>query len=441
MKHNLTIKTLCVIFLVIAVTSGFTQPQKALPATNVPDNIKVLLGDYSQYLNTGKASRQSFYSSAMETLVVERRNYYNEFYSVGLHSNLISINSEFQVADAKITKIGKVYHVEVLELVTMSGYPNLNSAEDYPMISAAHWAISQTDNDNVKKALIEYIASTTDAVNDSIINGAETVFRIKHKIEIVETKNGQMQFVKDVFNEKEVDNGDGFDTVNWGNGGFSRSRPDLTQMPDYVIYHTPTEVLGEQLLSDYTKAYGGITPEGTGFTYQRSTASNYALTYTSAATAITCSGVYQNTAWYNPAYQTMWNWTGCDDCADFVSQALRAGGFPTDSRWNYTGTAYDSGPGTYGWRVFDFTNSTWPNGTLKVGLAYYLQTYLGAITVYSSYTSLQVGDLMYDNNTNLHVVMVTRISPFGYSGHTNDRKNRGYDSVLQKFWHVKTNVP
>lgn len=444
MKHNPKVSRvaafvtrLSMMLVLLMITSGFAEKPKTLSAGQVPDNIKVLLTDYSQHMYSGNTLRQSFYSKAMEELIKERRNYYNDFYSVGLHTNLTSIKSEFHLEDATVTKTGNVYHVEILETVTMFGYPNLSSAEDYPMILAARWAISQIDNENLKKALEEYIANTTDAVNDSILNGAETVFRVKHKIDILETKNGQKQFIKDIFNEKEVDNGEGLDTINWVNGHFARSAPDLTQMPDYVIYHTPTDVLGKQLLEDYTKAYGGVTPDGTGFTYNRSSAKNYALTYSSAATS-TCpnnSAIYMNTAIYNQTsiYKNIWTVTTstCNDCADFISQALRAGGFPTDSTWNYTGP-YQGYPGTYTWKVFDFN-------TNPKGLAYYLQTSLGAISVYSSYTSLQVGDLMYDNG--LHVVMVTRVSPFGYSGHTNDRKNRAYDSVLNHFWHVLTNVP
>ena len=441
MKRNLNLKVLCVVLLVVIVTSGFTEAQTTLSAGNMPDNIKALLTDYSQHLNSGRTPHLSFYSGPMEKLVNERRNYYSEFYSVGLQSKLTSIKSEFRMDDANVTSTGNVYHVDVLEIVTMFGYPNLTNAEDYPMISAAHRAISQTDNDNVKRALEEYIASTTDAVNDSIVNGAETVFRVKHKIDIIETKKGQMQFVKDIFNEKEIDNGDGFDTINWVNGHFARSKPDLTQMPDYVIYHTSTDILGQQLLDDYTKAYGGVTPDSTGFTYNRSVASNYALTYTSDAESSNSrcpnnTNIFMNTAYYNQTsiYKNIWTVTTstCNDCADFVSQALRAGGFPTDSTWNYTGP-YGGYPGTYTWKVFGVLASTPP------ALGYYLNNILGAISVYSSYTNLQVGDLMYDDG--LHVVMVTRVSPFGYSGHTNDRKNRPQDSILNHFWHVLTNVP
>lgn len=444
MKHNPKVSRissfvtrLSIMLVLLMITSGFAEQPKTLPVGQVPDNVKALLTDYSQHLGSGNTLHQSFYSNAMETLAQERRNYYNEFYSVGLHANLTSVKSQFHMEDATVTKTGNVFHVEVLETVTMFGFPNLSSAEDYPMIPAARWAISQTDNENVKKALDEYITNTTDAVNDSILNGAETEFRVKHKIDIVETKNNRVQFVKDMFTDKEIDNGNGLDNVDWVNSHSARLKPDLTQMPDYKIYHTTTEVLGQQLLDDYTNAYGGVVPNSTGFTYSRSAASNYALTYSSAATS-TCpnnTSIFMNTAVYNQTsiYKNIWTVTTstCNDCADFISQALRAGGFPVDSTWTYSGT-YGGYPGTYTWKVFDFS-------TNPKGLAYYLQTSLGAISVYSSNTSLQVGDLMYDNN--LHVVMVTAVAPTKYSGHTNDRKNAAYVTSLNHYWHVLTNVP
>ncbi len=90
MKYNLkvgntTLKTLWSMLLVLIMTSGFIEPQKTLPAGNVPDNLKASLVDYSQYLNSGKTLHQSFYSDSMKTLVKDRRDYYNEFYSIGLY--------------------------------------------------------------------------------------------------------------------------------------------------------------------------------------------------------------------------------------------------------------------------------------------------------------------------------------------------------------------
>jgi hypothetical protein len=437
------IKALCLIVLAFAVTIGFAEPPKALAVGNVPDNIKSMMADYSQYLKSGNTLRQSFYSNTMKTLIQNRRDYYNELYDTGLHTDLKSIQSEFRLETANVTVSTNQFHVELLETVTMFGYPNLSLAEDYPMIPAARWAIANTNNDNVKQALERYIASTTGAVNYSITNGVETVFRVRHSIDI-SIKGGQLQFIKDEFTDKEVDNGNGFDNVVWANNNPVRAKVDLTLMPDYIIYHTPVEVLGQQLLDDYTRAYGetSFTPNTiTSFTYNRTVAKNYALTYTSNTPYTTCTNIYQQTSYYNTSYQTMWNWTGCNDCADYVSQALRAGSFPTDSTWIYTGTDYSGAPGTYAWRVFDWTNGTWPNGTPKVGLAHYLKNIKQAIVIYTNYTSLLWGDLMYTNDVDLHVVMVTNVAPLKFSGHTNDRRDYPYVTSLQKFWHVKDTIP
>jgi hypothetical protein len=448
MKHNLKasnvgplVRILSLLILVFLLTSGFAELQKP-PVGNVPDEVKTLLTDYSQYLNSGKTLQKSFYSNAMETLIQDRRDYYNEFYSTGLHTNLTSIISEMHVEEAVVIKTGKVYHVELLETVTMFGYPNLGSAEDYPMIPAARWAISKTDNDNVKQALERYIISTTDAVNDSIANGAETVFRIRHKIDIIDAKNGQKQFIKDIFTDKEIDNGDGFDNVSWANEHSARSKSDFTQMPDYVIYNTPIEVLGQQLLTDYTESDSSPSPltVAASFTYMRGSAANY-RSYSSNATS-TCPGnssIFQNTTIYNQlaAYKAVWITTGCDDCTDYVSQALRQGGFPTDTIWKFT-----PAPGTYTWKVSDYSSN-------PQGLFYWLDN-TWAATTQSSNTSIQLGDLITAtyypaggrNHGAGHVVIVTQIAPTKYSGHTNDRKDYAWNAQLglNYFWHIKDNL-
>jgi hypothetical protein len=343
---------------------------------------------------------------------------------------------------ANVTVSTNQFHVELLETVTMFGYPNLSLAEDYPMIPAARWAIANTNNDNVKQALERYIASTTGAVNYSITYGVETVFRVRHSIDI-SIKGGQLQFIKDEFTDKEVDNGNGFDNVVWANNNPVRAKADLTLMPDYIIYHTPVEVLGQQLLDDYTRAYGEPVPLSvtTTFTYARTSAANYRV-YSSNTTQ-TCPGnnsIYQNTAYYNQlaAYKAVWTTTGCNDCTDYVSQALRQGGFPTDTIWNFT-----PAPGTTAWKVAGY-------GSNPQELFYWLDNTWAATTRYTNSSSLQLGDLMTDSyywdgvryHGAGHVVIVTRIAPIKYSGHTNDRQDYLLSSSpsLTWFWHIKDNL-
>jgi hypothetical protein len=271
----------------------------------------------------------------------------------------------------------------------------------------------------------------TDDIKESLSRGVTIVFRINHNISI-EDRNGKLQIVKDEFTDKGIDIGEGFDNVNWTNGHPIRRKPDLTLMPDYEIYNTPIESLGKLLLDDYTRAYGDIpTVEATtSFTYNRTAAKNYARTYV-VNTIKKCpynTSIYMDTKYYNTTYKNVWSvtTTTCNDCTDYVSQALKAGGFPTDSTWKH------SGSGSYTWNVFDFS-------TNPQGLAHYLLNTKQAVEVYSSYLSLLSGDLMYTDG--MHVVMVTDVAPNRFSGHTNDRYNYPYTSSLTHFWHIKNTIP
>jgi hypothetical protein len=444
------------VILVVALTSGFAEPRVVLAVGNVPDNIKPLLADYSQNLNTGQTSNAAFTSGPMKTLINDRKNYYNEYFDIGLHTKLISIKSEFQLENSIITKTSKALHIELLETLTMLGYPNLGTAEDYPMIPAAHWAISNTENSNVKQALTRYLQSTSDEINKSISNGNVMYFRVYHKMDI-DLGGTQPQIIKDEFTNKEVDNGDGDDNVSWNNGVAIRTKPDLSKMLGYTMYHTPVEILGQSLLNDYTKAYGNRSTfsPASGFTYNRSVASNYAYTYVSAnppsnGCSYAGNSYYMATPSYNQitVYKNVWSWTTstCDDCADYVSQALHQGNFPFDSNWApniQTGNPLHYG--TYAWTVSDYSSNPW-------GLFYWLDAYWGATTQYSSSSSLQIGDIVtasyYSSGGRKHgaghVVMITSVGGGGpyYSGHTNDRKGvalSGYPS-LAYYWHIYDNL-
>lgn len=453
MEHNLKTKRFwsLVIFtflvaLVVSLTISFALPQEVLAVGNVPDNIKLLLADYSQYLNTGQSSNAAFYSSPMKTLINDRRNYYNEYFDTGLHTKLVSIKSEFQLENSIITKAPKTLHIELLEFVTMLGYPNLSTAEDYPMIPAASWAISNTENSNVKEALTRYLQSTSDEINKSISNGNVMYFRVRHKIDI-DLGGTQPQIIRDEFTNKEVDNGDGDDNVSWNNGVAIRTKPDLTKMLGYTLYHTPVEILGQSLLSDYTKAYGNrstLSP-ASGFTYNRTAASNYAYNWVGATPPQSCGGIYMDTNSYNQiaVYKNVWSWTTstCDDCADYVSQALHQGNFPFDSNWAPNILVGDPlHYGTYAWTVSDYRSD-------PMGLFYWLDAYWGATTRVTSVSNLQIGDLVTDGiylgHGAGHVVMITSVGGGGpyFSGHTNDRKGAALSSYpsLAYYWHIYDN--
>jgi hypothetical protein len=403
------------------------------------DDIKSLLNDYSSQLGSKEVSLGDSYSPAMASLVLERQEYYSQFYKEGLNLNLTSIKSSFVVEDSEISQKDGVTHVKVMESVTMFGYPVIKQAEEYPLVAAADWAISKSDNKVVLEELKQYIAVTTASTNESISNGVEITFRVHHNIEVINTA-GRPQIIKDEFTDKEIDNGEGFDNVDWVDGKFIRRLPDFTSMLEFKIYDTPIDILGQQLLDDYTNAYNtshstNSTRYSGSFSYDRTAAQNYALSHVNPNAYTTCSyngqSILMDTSYYGPLYQSVWSYTTttCDDCASYVSQALRAGGFLSDSNWN------SSGNGTYGWRVFDLSSGSPPG----IGLAYYLRYTKQAIDVYTTPSSLLIGDLMY---TDLgHVVIVTGTNPLRFSGHTNDRRNYPHVSSLNHYWHIKSSFP
>ncbi|MDY7041808.1 MAG: amidase domain-containing protein, partial [Chloroflexota bacterium] len=109
--------------------------------------------------------------------------------------------------------------------------------------------------------------------------------------------------------------------------------------------------------------------------YYHSQAAAYINTWTKN-TSITCSTdpvVYQNQSNWNPAYQKHW----CNDCANYVSQALKAGGCTTTSTWKpYT--------------------DAWSN-------VYWLQKFLiddGRGYWTTSYLQLQAGDIAFIKKDN-----------------------------------------
>jgi len=424
------------LFVLIAIVFAPFAPAEAARAGTKATNIKSLLDDYSRYLSSDTTAYKTAYSSEMADLVQERRDFYAEYYKTGLHLKLNSVESSFSIDDStNAQSVDNITHVTAIELVTLQGYPIISKAEDYPLIIAAQWAIAHTNNKAVQVALQEYIRLTTQGANESISQGVNITFRVQHKIDIL-NRDGSLQIIHDEFTDKEIDNGEGADNVTWIENHPVRQHPDFSAMLEYKIYHTPIEILGQQLLDDYTRGYGQDDPNiviAATFNYNRTAAVDYARSYASNTEA-RCpydTGIYADTSSYNLLYKDVWEDTivGCDDCADFVSQALEAGGFKPDGYWN------DQSLGSYTWRVFDFTTEA---GEYGPGLAYYLQSIKQAIVPYASATALSMGDLMYTDDSNLHIVMITGTLPVRYSAHTNDRLDKIPEAnVFQRFWHIK----
>ncbi len=93
-------------------------------------------------------------------LTKERNEYYSKFFINGLHSTLSSVESEFlsdSIDKYLVSSTGDI-EFEVLEKVVLIGKYQAKSEMDSPLIEAAEWAISQTENQYVSYKLSTYIS-------------------------------------------------------------------------------------------------------------------------------------------------------------------------------------------------------------------------------------------------------------------------------------------
>lgn len=148
----------------------------------------------------------------------------------------------------------------------------------------------------------------------------------------------------------------------------------------------------------------------TTYFYSGTAAASYAQTWTSDAGFVYCSACQQSrkqdsTKYNTSAYPT---YSCCNDCANYVSQAMRAGGITTDSTWQ---------PYSYAWM-----------GTIS--MQNYFYNTIGLWKRVSLGTT-QPGDILSLNNTSgsFHVGIITQVDTVTrtYCGHTNDRLNQPFN--------------
>lgn len=94
---------------------------------------------------------------------------------------------------------------------------------------------------------------------------------------------------------------------------------------------------GERVMQEVVRA---AAPQATTALYNRTNAASYVNKYVANTTKICQSGssTIQDKSKYNTAYSAI----TCNDCANYVSQGLKAGGIPTDSTWKAGSSAWIS---------------------------------------------------------------------------------------------------
>jgi len=383
--------------------------------TITTEEITSVLTNYSNYL---PSNTTGLIDPTVSQLLVERKSFYNDLFETGLNSKLKSINSEFNIEMMDVAKSDNGYSIKIVETVTLAGKYKLAKVADYPIIKASQWATQHTTDTKAINALQSFIERQTQDVEERMKNGEdfETSLIINHRI-LVAKVGTRLRIMSDIFDDKAPLDPAGIDVVSWTEDNLQRTKPDLTLMPDYHINRTAINVLGQEILNSFTTTKPEPTPVGRAlnptsslvlyhiqgqpapavrplFTYSHTAAKNYINTWTSAATG-SCPG-YPTMHWdptkYNNAQYSLFT---CNDCTNYVSQALRAGGIPTTADW---------APYTYDW-----VNVT--------GLLDYLATN-GIGT--DNQACNAAGDLAYLPDKS-HIVMIGAINPLRYSGHTNDR--------------------
>lgn len=165
---------------------------------------------------------------------------------------------------------------------------------------------------------------------------------------------------------------------------------------------------GERLASGLVTTYGNSS-----FTYKRVEARDYANYYTSNPAARYCIWHKQNIMQDPKQYNTgSYDWLCCKDCANYVSQAMRRGGVPTDGTWKKGSAAWQSCGGML--RYFKNTKGWWETSNFSRCNAG------GIIFLYNTSTSGEPDHVM----MNVQNDSVTR----AYSAHSNDRQKKVYTS-------------
>ncbi len=419
------------IISILLLFSILIQPAKVIYAQKIIDenSVRLVLNDYSNFLSTGKTITPSAFSNQIINLVKERRTYYNDFYETALFSKLLSLTSSFiSDHDFKITQVGSILTIDVIEQIKFKGQSKVLFTDDYPMIKAAEQAILIIEKKYpddlgkqqvIRKLITDYLDSTRQALDESTKGPYEITWTIKHEI-IMESSDIGLEITQDSYSDKASDNLEGTDNVYWKDGSFYRIKPDFSLWPDYQINQTPIQDLTSSLLQSFEDLYNSdssttntnqLSPATV--TYNRTSAKSYIDTWVVNNT-YTCTPD-DSTIEYDEAYNyTQYYVYTCLDCANYVSQALKAGNVPTDGTWYIDSLAWKRVPNLKDY-LYNAGRGNW-----------------------TSQISLMIGDLGFilDGTVWRHAVMVSALSPLRYSAHTNDRRGVNWDVSINQYFHI-----
>lgn len=157
-----------------------------------------------------------------------------------------------------------------------------------------------------------------------------------------------------------------------------------------------------------------VEPQGALYPYKRLSARNYAMTYSSEASA-SSKCPHGNTRIDLSKYNSDYIYYCHQDCANYVSQAMAAGQCPQDANWRY-----------------DAANKSAPEAWRRVTKMYEYFTGMQYWSA-SSFTNCNAGGIIINENTNgtkYHVNMCVLNDSVNraYAAHNSDHNNKAYGS-------------
>jgi hypothetical protein len=236
-----------------ATSIGASIPNSSNPTPTITESLTKALSSYSRDLASGTVSQDTLYSSAMRRLLQERRHFYNEFFSLALHSDLLSLSSSFRIRSiTEDARLQGTYHIKAVELIETHARYRLEPG-GHPLINAANWAIAHTRDAAVIEELEQYRAMYSTSLQRTSTDGYDTDLVVEHDM-IITRAGADFQIQEDSYTDANPqDNPGGTDVIEWQDGAFTRTTPDYAGYPDYSIYHTSVEDLGRSLLNDYSR--------------------------------------------------------------------------------------------------------------------------------------------------------------------------------------------
>ena len=234
-------------FLVFVALFGITSSAQS-QAFSGSERLDEALHQYEIAITSDDTGRFERLDEAVSSSIEERKAFYAEYFQQGLHSELLKIESSFELES--IEQLEKNLF-QVREEVVLTAKPILQVAKDYPVYQATLLAAEMMEDVGKAKYLQSNARDILHSVEESILSGTFQITIIN--THLIRLDSDMKQIIADEFTSKSNDDA-GTDTVVWENGKARRVLPDYEKMPDNIIYRKSIKELAQEIYEDMKEA-------------------------------------------------------------------------------------------------------------------------------------------------------------------------------------------